>query len=192
MLLCDGRCNVSSLCSTYDAVTSASLLGITFTQEQLAAFGEPPRAIEGFITFFDPGFSIVELEKLVRKVNDFLKAEEYETEPFATKGTQAGYRQLRMQPVDGSLGKSFDDQVRLLANNEEVPSPRVAMMGAYLHFLATRERLFANCRVRCLERRTTDQIVCVGKFEEDGFDFCDDFGGFYGVEFIGLASVRKG
>jgi hypothetical protein len=43
----------------YDAATIATLLGISYTPEQLAAFGAPPPPLEGFLTFFDPGWSIL-------------------------------------------------------------------------------------------------------------------------------------
>ncbi len=45
----------------YDARRVAKLLGIHYTAKELAAFGPPPQPLDGFLTSFDSGCSLLHL-----------------------------------------------------------------------------------------------------------------------------------
>jgi hypothetical protein len=147
----------------YDALNLSGLLGIGTAS---AFTGFQPNPIPGFVTFFDPGVSISLLRRLVAK-----------------KGTI-------FYPQSWYDNKPFDEQQALLPTDEEIPSARVVVMGVVIHYLATGERLFPGCWVRCTDPDTVDVHVCVGNSDHgglcvdgrwDGNRVCD----------IGLASCRK-
>src|SRR5206468_2742797 len=87
---------------------------------------------------------------------------------FATQRNNPRYRQLRMDAVEESSGKTFAEQESLLSAEEEVPSARSVVMGVVLHFLATQQHLFPDCYVRCADKYFGGYGVCVGDFDRDG------------------------
>jgi hypothetical protein len=95
-----------------------------------------------------------------------------------------------MVPVPDSFDKILIEQKALLPTEEEIPSARVVVMGIVIHFLASGERLFPKCCLRCAELTSNDSRVNVGRFDSDGFyvsHYWDDLRG----DFLGLASSRK-
>jgi len=166
----------------YDAFQCAQLLGEI---DPVSA----PEAREGFITFFDPGWSILRLRQSFANGGFFFPQSWYDNEPFARFEEEPRYRQLRMEPVPGSLNKSFAKQQDLLIEHE-IPYARVVLMGMFIHFMATRERLFPDCYVRCVDQRSNGDRVYVGHFDCDGFRVLTH-GDDYWDDNLGLASSRK-
>ena len=110
-----------------DAPTVASLLGITYSASEMKSFGPPPDPLDGFVTFFDPGWNILMLRSLAPKEKGRLFSDQswYDTEPFAKTEELPRYHQVRIGPVTNSTRKSFDEQRKLLPAGEEVPTARV-------------------------------------------------------------------
>jgi hypothetical protein len=145
------------------------------------------------VTFFDPGFSIIKLRRWLPTVKDvrlFSPQDWFDSEAFVRLNEPPGYRQLRMEPVAESFGKTYADQQKLLPEGEEVPPARCVLMGMAIHFLATGERLFPRFFVRCKDLARRSCRVYVGNFGAYGWfvDFGSDDGRSGGV--LGLASAR--
>jgi hypothetical protein len=156
------------------------------------AFGAiVPRALSGFLTLFDPGWSLLHLRNFCAdKGKIFSEQDWYNDEAFANLAEKPRYRQIRLEAVDGSFNKSFDDRQRLLPPNEEVPSARVVCMGMVIHFLLSGQRLFERVVVRCADTTSVGRRVCVGNFGSGGFRFYKPWDK-RGSDRLGLASSRK-
>ena len=175
----------------YDAQTVGSLLGITYTEDELAGFGPPPDPLPGFVTLFDPGWSVIRLRKAVSAQGQvFFPQDWYDREPFAALEAAPRYRQVRATPVPDSLRKTFDEQLTLLPGGEEVPPARVVVAALVTHFLATGERLLPDVWVRCADKTSRGSRVVVGIFDSVGLGVYVDWGGLRSGS-GGLASARK-
>jgi hypothetical protein len=164
---------------------------IRFLELAIQPCGLQPKPLPGFVTFYDPGWSIVRLRSVdTKKGTIFYPQTWYDNEPFATFEEPARYRQLRMAAVPDSFDKNFKEQQALLPADEEVPSARVVVMGMVIHFLATDERLFPNVWVRCIDNDSDGLRIYVDPFRPDGLRI---YGGWHvsrGGD-LGLASSRK-
>jgi hypothetical protein len=175
----------------YDAATVAKFLRIDSTAEQLAAFGPPPEPFPGYVTFFDPGWSIRSLRAADYGERLFVyPLSLYYAFEFARKVERPRYRQLRMEAVPGSFGKTFFEQQKLLPQDEEIPLPRVVVMGMVVHFLASRQRLFPSYWVRCHVVASRGDRVHLGRFEGPILYVSVDRDDYRSPR-IGLASSRK-
>ena len=95
-----------------------------------------------------------------------------------------------MEAVKDSFGKTFAEQQALLLADEEVPMARTVVMGMVVHYLATGQRLYPNCWVRCRDTATSVYRVGVGGFHSGGFGV----GGYWDgdrPDYLGLAASRK-
>ncbi len=154
----------------YDVRTVEKLLGFRYSVAEIDSIGKPPDALPGFVTFFDPGWSILQLRKeLIHRGNIFYAQHWYDNKSFAKLEERPSHRQLRMNEVTDSFGKTFAEQQTLLPLDEEVPLARVVVMGMVIHFLATGDRLFAKHYVRCANELSGGSRVFVGYFASDGF-----------------------
>jgi len=177
----------------YDVRTVEKLLNFQYSVAEFDSIGKPPDALPGFVTFFDPGWSIAQLRKEVAdRATIFYPQDWYNNLSFAKLEEPSRYRQLQMDAVKDSFGRNFAEQQSLLSPDDEIPTARVVVMGMVIHFLATGERLFPNCCVRCADETSSDYRyrVLVGYFDRGGLDVhsCWDDGRDSGV---GLASSRK-
>ena len=153
----------------YAARTVAMLLGIKYTAKQLTRFGPPPEPLNGFITFFDPGWSILDLRQAVAgKGTIFYYQDWYDAAAFAERKERPRYRQVRMKAVEGSFGKTFAEQCALMANGEEIPLARVVLTMIIIHFLGSRRRLLRTYWVRTADYAWDGRPVGVGDFDPDG------------------------
>ena len=153
----------------YDASTVARLLGITYTEDQLNTFGPPPDPLDGFVTFFDPGWNILKLRTACEgKGRIFYPQSWYEPEPFAQTEDFPRYREVRGKPVLDSTRKAYAEQLKLLPEGEEVPPARVVLAALVTHFLATGERLLPDICVRCADQTSRSARVNVGYFGRGG------------------------
>ncbi len=168
-----------------------TLFSLNYTEEQIMAIGPPPDALPGFLTFFDPGWDILRLRQFcANKGKIFYRQGWYGDENFSKRVETPCYRQIRLEAVDGSFNKDFDSQQCLLAENEEVPSARVVVMGMAIHFLLSGHRLFEKCHVRCADKDSDGGRVYVGGFGRGGLRV-DAYWDDHRHSGIGLASSRK-
>jgi hypothetical protein len=129
---------------------------------------DAPPARDGFVTFFDPGWSILRLRERVVGKGIFYPQTWYDNEPFAKYEDQPRYRQLQMEAVKNSLSKTFAEQQALIPPVAEIPTARVVLTAMVIHFLATGERLFSDYWVRCVDQTSDGPLVFVGEFDPDG------------------------
>jgi hypothetical protein len=176
---------------SYNAVDVSQLLLSPTSEFNLGMHPFCPSPLRGFVTFYDPGWSIVGLRNAVAKKGSiFYPQSWYHTEPFASHYGPPRYRQLRMTAVPDSFNKTFVEQQAVLPIDEEIPFARVVVMGMVIQFLATGERLFPEYWVRCNDQGSDGRRVSVGGFDRDGLIVRTGWDG-YRDSGIGLASARK-
>jgi hypothetical protein len=117
----------------------------------------------------------------------------YDKEPFVREKGGMGWRLVRKDIVPGSTSRTWQEQLELLTEGEEVPKARVMVYTIILHYLATKGRLFEHIySVRCQDVNSVGHRLSVyshyfndlGLFMECRLsDFC--------AQDNGLASVRK-
>ena len=175
----------------YDPRAVALLLGrILYTDDELATFGPPPKPLPGFLTFYDPGWSILKVREAVRRKAIFYDQDWYDRHAFALKAGLPRYRQLRMEAPKNSFVKSFVEQTALLSPDEEVPTARTIVMGMALHFLATGTFLFPDVYIRTADQTSDGRRVFVGNVPRVGLLINALWGG-YRDEGPRLAVARK-
>jgi hypothetical protein len=113
-----------------------------------------------------------------------------EKQSFSRASVPVRWHLLRTTPVPESLGKTWDEQCRLLLPDEEVPSAATVAFATMLHFRATGQRLFKGCYVRTSDVGAVGLRVRVGRFAAGGF-VVDDLWDHYRYGLLGLSSVRK-
>lgn len=176
----------------YDALTVAELFGTGYSKEELAALGKSPDPLPGFVTFFDPGMSILRLHAAVRGKGSLFAAQDWyhKYQPFAVLEEKPCYRQLRMDAVQNSFGQTLSEQSKLLAKEEEIPLARVVVTGMVIHFLISGERLYPKYWVRCRDRDADGGGVGIGRFKSEGF-YIDGGWGDRAYGYLGLSPVRS-
>lgn len=155
----------------YDAVTVAKILGIQYSEEELKSFGDPPRALLGHVTFFDPGLSILQLRDAVRNKGNIFQMEEQEFlgEVLFTNITDAPrYVQLRMHAAPNSSEKTLEEQKLCLLPDEEIPHVRQVATGMVIHFLKSGERLYETWWLRCVDKISYNRGTAIGVFDHHG------------------------
>lgn len=167
----------------YDAESVQALIGKAV---------RAPQGRKGYLTFYDPGLSIVDLRDRLQKKKVFAPDQSWvECHPFSKVRTPPQWRQLRLTPLD-CMGETFAEQVKHLPHGEEVPPARVIVMGMVLHFLATGDWLFSHCFVGTAEMvgppGPSRRRFTVGHFR--GLMFYDHFDGNH-YDDLRLTSVRK-
>ena len=155
----------------YDVETVARLFDIGYSKEELAAFGKPPDPLSGFVTFFDPGMSILRVRAAIRERGGIFAAQDWyhKYQSFAELEEKPRYRQLRMDAMYHSRVQALSEQKKLLAMGEEIPHARVVVTGMVVHFLITREPLYPTYWVRCRDRDADGNSIGVGRFRSGGF-----------------------
>lgn len=139
----------------------------------------------------DFGLSICDVRSRVKR-QLFYRHEDawYNGEEFAKKTSKPCWRLLAKTAVPASFIKTFADQQALLNKDEEVPEARVVVYTIILYYLATGERLFDSCYVRCSDTSSDGNRVNVGYFDSDGL-LVNDYWGGDADDGVGLASARK-
>src|SRR5882724_53339 len=96
----------------YDVRRVATILDLPYT----GSFGLPPKPLPGFLTFFDPGLSILclRVEDHVGRTRMFYPQDWYGNENFVKEVESPRYRQLRIEMVKESFSKTYTEQVALL------------------------------------------------------------------------------
>ena len=176
---------------SWGALRVGNLLGFAITSMKPVPLDIQPTPLQGFVTFFDPGWSILRLREAVANKGTILYPQTwYDDEPFALLEEPPRYRQLRMTAVPDSLDKTFTEQQALVPADEEIPTARVVIMGMVIHFLANGERLFPDSYVRCADKTSDVFRVRVGDFDSYGF-FVDYYWDDVRYSVLGLTAARK-
>jgi len=113
----------------------------------------------------------------------------HENEKFAKNKGTIGWHLVRKTPVEGSTDRTWNEQQKLLGQDDETPSARAMILTIIGYYRATGERLFPNVYVRCSCVGSDGDHVYVGAFGSDGVDVSSwwDRRRFN----IGLSSARK-
>lgn len=143
------------------------------------------------VLVLDLGLSILDIRQRVDQ-KLFCSHEDawYNNQAFAKLIELAQWRLIRRDAIPNSFNKNWEEQLVLLAKNEEVPEARQIAYLAILYYLAKGERLFEHFYVRTRSIASDGLRVSAGGFAARGFGFdrwwddCRDDG-------IGLSSSRK-
>ncbi len=169
------------------------LLNLGYTEDQCAAFGPPPERLPGFLSFFDPGWSLEQLHKHCQQKKWTLYNTRYQRckgQKFIKKEEEPGYRQIRMEAIPGSRSKSFHTQKMLLLDTEEIPPARQVIMGMVIHYQLADQWLFPSSYVRCLGNDES-HIVCVGWFSSRGLNLNGHLDHANRYSDVGIAPAKK-
>lgn len=185
------------LTPVYSPEDIQNVFGVSYTEKQRAALKDIPfseavlKACAGTHMLF-PGFPMSLLDVRTAFADLFYSKTGgwYANQKFATIQVQPVWHLLCMEPVPGSLGKSWSEQRTLLAPNEEVSSAALVAFATMLHYQSTKHRLFEHRFVRTSDVDSDGYRVSVGNFDADGF--CVDFR-WVGVRdgLLGLSASRK-
>jgi hypothetical protein len=112
------------------------------------------------------------------------------SEWFAHSKVKAGWQLVRKNPVWDSTIKTWDEQNKLLWQDEQVPSASVLVQAILIHYLETKERLFEDICVRCSDVDSDGRRVNLGFLDERGLDVGYGWDGGQRSD-VGLSSSRK-
>ena len=154
------------------------IFGVTCTPEQRATLQDVPfshdvlTACAGTHMLF-PGypFSLLGIRDknaslFYRKAGGWYAEEK---QAFSRASVPVRWHLLRMEPVPGSLGKTWSEQCELLLPDEEVPSAATVAFATMLHFKASGQRFFESCHVRISDVDSDGFRVRIGCFDAFGF-----------------------
>jgi hypothetical protein len=133
--------------------------------------------------------SIIEIRSKVDP-RSFYRQWWYNKESFANDTGIVGWRLVRKAAVVDSTSKSWEEQQKILGENDETPAARVLVYAAIGHFLATGERLFEEVTVRTADADSDGNRVSIGFFDADGLSISSFWEGERGSG-LGLSSARK-
>lgn len=115
----------------------------------------------------------------------------YEGVPFAQNDlTGTRWLAIKKTPVNGSLSKTWGDQVKLITNVEYVPNAAEASWFITIFFDVRGVRLFENMYVRTSSIGSGGDRVNVGGFDAWGLGVGNDWDGSRN-DVLGLACARK-
>ena len=145
---------------------------------------KPPAPWPGYVTFYDPGRSILDLKR--RHAALFCKLDWYEGVAFAKASDVYRGRQLRIEPI--KLDEVFDAQSKAVPKGDEIPLARDVVTYLVIRFLSTGER-WPDCRLRCRDVPPSGRRVVVGPFSDSGIEIAN-CGDTYRSPGVGLASAN--
>jgi hypothetical protein len=175
---------------------------VRFTDEQLAELGEIPWSEDVLRECKDthilfPGFplTIIEIrERAVKRCVKLFYSDRdawYNDQKFARDEKVAlRWHLIRKDIVENSTSKTYDEQCKLISENEEVPQVAAVVSLIILYFLVTGIRLFERIYARCQDVTSDGDRVYVGFFVRVGLNvgrYWDDSC----LSGVGLASSRK-
>ncbi len=148
------------------------------SEEQTAALAEVPfsedtlrTCAESHVLMADIGLSILDVRQKACK-GLFYSQDWFNGEQFARETEKAAcWRLIRKTPVDDSTSKAWNEQKKLIADTDEIPSARQVVYMIILNFLATGERLFETLYVRTSSVPSYCNRVLVGYFDRGGLTF---------------------
>ncbi|MGH9893203.1 MAG: hypothetical protein ACREA0_14680, partial [bacterium] len=96
----------------------------------------------------------------------------FNLEPMTLNGPGHRWLLIRKQPVAGSLGLAFGEQLELLDRGETVPTVAELAYAVTIYYWATGVRLFPEMQVRCVDaiKWHPDYHPQLGGFNEFGID----------------------
>jgi len=114
----------------------------------------------------------------------------YKSQQFATTKVKAGWYLVRKTPVPDSTSNTWEEQLSLLTEVDEVPRASVLAQAILIHYLETDERLFPGIYVRFSDVVSGGVRVYLGRFDQDGLSV-DSNWGTYRNSSVGGSASRK-
>ncbi len=147
---------------------AAKHFGVNPTTRQFAALAQIPFSEKTLNACKDSHvlvavfpLSIANIYGTVQKLDLFHQEYNYEEAVFFQNKGEIGWQLVRKRPVNGSASKTWSEQQTLLSNDEEIPTARILIYTIIGHYLATKERLFKENYIRCVDLESHFRI-CVG------------------------------
>jgi hypothetical protein len=147
----------------YTAKQIVQLAMIPFDEDMLCAYKDTHVLVAG------AQLSVNDIHRIA--ASDFYNALWYNRESFANdKKVSVRWYLLRKEPVPESLGRTYNEQVSVL-KDDEVPFACEMTYMVILYWLTHRVRLLADVFVRCQDQESNDFRIIVGGFNSDGIAF---------------------
>jgi hypothetical protein len=113
-----------AIATFYNARKVNELFPLELTEEQLRALPPAPEPLNGYVTFFDPGWSIMKMRDWNPNFFAWGTTGSYINDEFFTEQDEPRYRQILMMGVPSSSNQNLDEQMRRLREDQEVPTAR--------------------------------------------------------------------
>lgn len=126
---------------------------------------EAPIPTKGYVTWWDPGLSVLTLAK--KQPGLFCRMRSLDSERFAKDSDSWKWRQWRVDPIEPGL--TFPEQQKQLKTGDDPATARELAVYLALVFLTTGEK-FDLERLRCKDTLPNGQRMTVW-FSPMGFDF---------------------
>jgi hypothetical protein len=92
----------------------------------------------------------------------------YDNQLFAEEHNEIGWQLIQKTPTDNSISKNWQEQLRLITKDDEVPTAQAMAYTIIGHYLATGERLFEDIYVRTSSMPLDGYHIIVGYFDTKG------------------------
>lgn len=99
----------------------------------------------------------------------------FNDEAFAKEKAPAGIYELRIPAT--SFDKTYDEQMKLAAEDEDLVHPAVLLYGILSHFESNGERVLKNSWARTSGRDSVGSLVYLGYFDSEGANVRRDWPG---------------
>ncbi len=129
-----------------------------------------PPTFPSYFTFWDPGCSVRDTLKKQPDLFCRMAADWPDGQAFAKLTDSWKWRRIRLDAAEP--GQPFDEQVKKLGKEDEVPLARELVVYLAVHALATGERLEIP-RLRCRDVLPSGRRVIVGPFRDSGLEIAN-------------------
>ncbi|HYH68663.1 MAG TPA: hypothetical protein VD866_28480 [Urbifossiella sp.] len=146
---------------------------------------KPPPPWPGYLTFWDPGISIRDVQKKHPALFCRTTAEWVDGQAFAKLTDSWKWRQLKL--IAAEPGQPFDEQTKKLSKGDELPLSRELVAYLVIHALSAGERPDIP-RLRCRDVMPSGRRVCIGPFRDSGLEIAN-VSDPWSSPGIGLASI---
>lgn len=180
-----GMTEVAKVFGALSVEAQAALAVIPFSEATLRA------RCDTHVLVADIGISIIDVRGRMKR-GLFRSYEDawYNAQKFAKRTDQVCWRLIRKTPVQNSTSKSWDNQLKLIGAEDEVPTARAMVYAIMLVFATTGERLFEGVYVRTSDVDSGGHRVGVGGFGERGL-YVGSWGGGSPDDDVSVSSSRK-
>jgi hypothetical protein len=173
----------------------ATARGVTYTDEQIAKFGDTLPVQEMLEWCRNNDMMLVAGPPKAMSLIDMRPNKDSwytrEKENFSRNDkVESTWIALRKEPVVNSFSKNWNEQQRLITEPTVVPNIAEAVWGFETYKAARGKYLLSNCYVRTSSIDSDGFLVLVGDFDAGGLHVSYDWDS-YRIDYLGVASARK-
>lgn len=137
--------------------------------------------------------SIIDIRSIVNNFSQgtlFYTQDWYEGQAFARDKGEVEWQLVKKIPINNSFLKTWEEQLELLSEDEEVPTAQIITYTAVGYFFATEDFILKDIYVRTNSFDLASDRVCFGNFHNLCFGinhYWDDVGS----QVLGISTMKK-